>query len=107
MPRYLDAHQFAAMTGLSRVTVHKKCPAGELPGVFKKSYTWAIPATTARTLKRNSSRWDKPEWRKPSMKTTIDGNAYNGKRTESPPPQRSLHEKRKTHELQELSFYPA
>jgi hypothetical protein len=26
------------------------------------------------------------------MNTTIDGNVYNGKRTDSPPPQRSLYE---------------
>jgi hypothetical protein len=87
MPRYLDPRQVAVITGLAEVTVRKKCPVGEFPGAFKQGYKWAIPATAARTLKRNPSRWDNP-----SMSTTIDGNAYNGKRTDSPPPQRSLYE---------------
>ena len=56
MPRYLDAHLVAAITGLAEGTITKRCQCGELPGAFKKSFTWAIPATAARTLKRNPSR---------------------------------------------------
>ena len=60
MPRYLDVKQVATMTGLSLVTVTKKCTAGKLPGAVKRShYRWSIPATAARTLKRQPSRWDK------------------------------------------------
>jgi hypothetical protein len=65
LPRFLDAHQAAAISGLSPTTVRNKCPSGQIPGAFKKDYRWLIPAAAVRDLKRNPSRWDNPEWQYP------------------------------------------